>query len=218
MAATSGVSSRLAGHVGRGGGWGRLALGSSHSRAAERAGATLVVSSGRWDRSSSGKSSGAAATSGPVVSVGRRLRGVDDHGLVRLPVGHRGGPGGSLGRRSVLSSYRGWRTSWPVTAGMPGSPGALLRRGPLRTGHAIFGEWREGTSPSRSRRTGRETLASSGPHRSADCAWKHVPVSETARLVLTSSIEPGPSPGWVASESLVFLHCPSNEMLVDALG
>ena len=26
------------------------------------------------------------------------------------------------------------------------------------------GEWREGTSPSRSRRTGRETLTSSGPH------------------------------------------------------
>ena len=44
--------------------------------------------------------------------------------------------------------------------------------------HGKAGEWREGTSPSRSRRTGRETLASSGPHRSAVGVWEQVPVGE----------------------------------------
>ena len=55
-----------------------------------------------------------------------------------------------------------------------------------------IGEWREGVAPSRSRRTGRETLASSGPHRSAVGARKHVPVDEETRLVLPDSIQPIP--------------------------
>ncbi len=67
--------------------------------------------------------------------------------------------------------------------------GAALAVGLLR--HAQ--EVRAGTArTSPSRRTGRETLASSGPHRSAVGTWEHVPVSKETRVVLSDSIEPSP--------------------------
>jgi hypothetical protein len=77
------------------------------------------------------------------------------------------------------------------------------------------GEWREGTSPSRSRRTGRETLASSGPHRSAVGVWKQIPVGEEAGLVLSDSSQPGPGLGRFVPQTLEFLHGPPNQVLVD---
>ena len=45
-----------------------------------------------------------------------------------------------------------------------------------------------------------------------------MPVGKESRLVLSDSIEPGPCFGWLAPQSLEFLHRPSNEMLVDAHG
>ena len=65
-------------------------------------------------------------------------------------------------------------------------------------------------------RTGRETLASSGPHRSLVGGWKHVPVGKEPGLVLSNSIEPGPSLIRLVSQAFELLHGPSNKMLVDA--
>jgi hypothetical protein len=77
-------------------------------------------------------------------------------------------------------------------------------------GRGDLGEWREGTSPCRSRRTGRETLASSGPHRSLVGGWKHVPVGKEPGLVLSNSIEPGPSLIRLVSQAFELLHSPSD--------
>ena len=43
-----------------------------------------------------------------------------------------------------------------------------------------------------------------------------MPVGKEVWLVLTDSIEPGPCRCWLTPQSLELLHCPSNEMLVDA--
>lgn len=78
------------------------------------------------------------------------------------------------------------------------------------------GEWREGASPSRSLRTGHETLASSGPHRSACGRGERPPVGKEPGGPLNDSVEPGPRLGGTVLQSLEFLHCPSNEVFVDA--
>ncbi len=41
-------------------------------------------------------------------------------------------------------------------------------------------------------------------------------MSEELGLALTSSVQPGPGPGGLAAQSLVFLHGPPDQMLVDA--
>ncbi len=43
-----------------------------------------------------------------------------------------------------------------------------------------------------------------------------MPVSEELGLVLTSSVQPVPSPLGFAAQALVLLHCPSDQVLVDA--
>ena len=84
------------------------------------------------------------------------------------------------------------------------------------SGRGESGEWREGTSPSRSRRTGRETLASSGPHRSAVGVWEQVPVGEETGMVLSHSSQPSSGLGRFVPQSFELLHSPSDQVLVDA--
>ena len=78
------------------------------------------------------------------------------------------------------------------------------------------GEWREGTSPSRSLRTVRDSLPSYGS-RSPAWGWsEEVPVSEELWLALTGSVEPSPGFGGLASQSFELLHRPSDKVFVDA--
>jgi hypothetical protein len=57
-----------------------------------------------------------------------------------------------------------------------------------------LGEWRTGTSPARSLRTGRDSLPSSGPHRPACSEGNESPVDEELRVAAVDSLQPTPSP------------------------
>src|SRR3954452_19534098 len=80
---------------------------------------------------------------------------------------------------------------------------------------SIFGEGREGTSPSRSRRTVRDSLPSYGSHRPASGDRDKLPVGEQGRRVPFVPVEQLCSRGGLAPESFEFVHGPSDEMLVD---
>ncbi|MCP3911614.1 MAG: transposase, partial [Actinomycetia bacterium] len=68
------------------------------------------------------------------------------------------------------------------------------------------GEWREGTSPSRSRRTVRDSLPSYGSRGPALGWCEEVPVGEESWLALSYSVEPSPRLRGLTSQSFVFLH------------
>lgn len=78
------------------------------------------------------------------------------------------------------------------------------------------GEWREGTSPSRSRRTVRDRLQSYGSHRTVVGGPGKLPVGEQPEGTLAHVGQPFPCPRRLATEALELLHGPSDEMLVDA--
>ena len=79
-----------------------------------------------------------------------------------------------------------------------------------------FVEWREGTSPSRSRRTVRDSRPSYGSHRPASGNRNQLPVSEQRGLPVFHDGQRLIRLTRLVSKSLVFVHDPSNEMLVDA--
>src|SRR6476619_3257475 len=79
-----------------------------------------------------------------------------------------------------------------------------------------FGEWREGTSPSRSRRTVRDSRPSYGSHRPASGDRDQLPVGEQRGLPVFHDGQRLIRLTRLVSKSLVFVHDPSNEMVVDA--
>src|SRR5215472_3238770 len=64
--------------------------------------------------------------------------------------------------------------------------------------------------------TGRARFHASGSHGSASQGWGELPVGEESWLVLVYAHQPGERPGGVSPESFVFLHGPSDDVLVDA--
>src|SRR5271169_2233654 len=78
------------------------------------------------------------------------------------------------------------------------------------------GEWPGGIAPPGSRRTRREGLPSPGSHRPTLGARDEVPVDEEPGLTLTDSVQPGPGLLGPAAQSLVLLHGPPDQVLVDA--
>ncbi len=78
------------------------------------------------------------------------------------------------------------------------------------------GEWPGGVAPPGSRRTRREGLPSPGSHRPTWGARDQMPMGEELGLMLSDSIEPCPGPLGSATQSLEFLHGPSDQVLVDA--
>src|SRR5438105_5189377 len=81
------------------------------------------------------------------------------------------------------------------------------------------GEWRGGVSPPRSRRTGRESLDSSGSHHHVPHAglrrprgWTpNLPVGEEFRLHPFDGLQPARRTAFVGSESLIFPLCPTHQ-------
>ena len=83
--------------------------------------------------------------------------------------------------------------------------------------HIDFGEWREGTSPSRSRRTVRDSLPSYGSHRPASGERDELPVGEERGLtLLTCRPAIAHALAGLRRSRLNLLHGPSDDVLVDA--
>src|SRR5689334_17935272 len=81
-----------------------------------------------------------------------------------------------------------------------------------------IGEWREGTSPSRSRSRGtvRDSRPSYGSHRPASGDRNQLPVREQRGLPMFHDGQRLIRLTRLVSKSLVFVHDPSNEMIIDA--
>src|SRR5260370_20633755 len=132
--------------------------------------------------------------------------------------------GPSPGLRSS-NSYRrpsaGIRSSSATVNGRPaaGQASAMvttLMVPLLHTASTLPGEWPGGIAPPGSRRTRREGLPSPGSHRPTLGARDEVPVDEEPGLTLTDSVQPGPGLLGPAAQSLVLLHGPPHQVLVDA--
>ena len=76
------------------------------------------------------------------------------------------------------------------------------------------GEWREGISPPRSLRTGRDTLASSGSHCSA-ASIEQAPVSEKPRLMACDARHPVSGSPLVPAQGLELSGRPSRQDQID---
>src|SRR5260370_12566324 len=78
------------------------------------------------------------------------------------------------------------------------------------------GEWGGEIAPPAARRTGRDSLPSSGPHSPPGRECDELPVREQAGVVLVHLLQPGDGLGVLALESLEFVHGPPGQVVVDA--